>query len=418
MSWVFAFLVLAKSAAAFKEMSIAWRFGVGEVADAYVFSMAIILWFPALLQSLLTSVAVPVLLKVDSEAIDGRSDFFGEFSGLVICSGLLWTLVVALVALLDFVPGTLGSVAAQMLLHMALIGTIASITAGLAVRLLARERYGMNLIEGIPALVLIPIIALAATPSADLLSFGTIAGYLLSLVVALFYAASRGVLARPRIGLASKYWRAVFGGLGVMLVSQIVMSLTNIVDPWMAAGLEKGEVAALGYANRLIGLLLTLGGTLVASSIFPVLSAIAVREGHCKVFEHTKRWLFTAFLVGVVTLLIGWTSAPYLIAMLFERGEFSVVETVRVTEIFRAAILQLPFYMSGIILVQALAATGNYRWIAAGAIGIFIVKLAANIVLAPALGAAGIAFGTAIMYASSFLFLLFAMRRSARECIS
>ncbi|RKS90879.1 lipid II flippase MurJ [Sphingosinicella microcystinivorans] len=414
MSWLFVFLLIAKTLGALKEVIVAWRFGAGEIANAYVFAMAIVLWLPMLLQSVLTSVVVPVMMRAELGERGSKELFTREFSAFTALVGLFWTGGLLATARLGVFPDELGDFGRSMLEQLALVGALAAIGAGFAVRLLAKERYGMHLIESVPALVLIPFVALPAS-GVDTLVLGTVTGYCVFLGVAIFYARKHRAFALPRLGFRSEYWLPIRKGLGVMIISQVVMSLTNVIDPWMTAELAGGDVAALGYANRVVSLLVTFGGSMVASAIFPVLSDISAREGHGLVFKHAMLWARWSFLAGLGVAFVGWFSAPYAIAFLFERGAFRSDDTLLVSTIFQCGLLQVPAYMAGIILVQALASTGHYRWIAIGAILNVLVKLAANTVLASHYGAAGIALGTTIMYAISLIFLLIMSRRAFRS---
>ena len=414
MSWLFVFLLISKAVGALKEVVVAWHFGAGEIANAYVFAMAIVLWLPMLLQSVLTSVVVPVMMRTELGKRGSKELFTRELAAFTALVGMFWTGGLVAAAQLGVLPDELGYFGRSMLEQLAVVGTLAAIGAGLAVRLLAKERYGMHLIESIPALVLIPFVVLLAS-GVDTLLLGTVAGYCAFLGVAIFYARKHRVFALPRLGFRSDYWSPIRRGLGVMIFSQVVMSLTNVIDPWMTAELAGGDVAALGYANRVVSLLVTFGGSMVASAIFPVLSDLSAREGHARVFKHAMLWARWSFLAGLGVVFVGWFSAPHAIAFLFERGAFRSDDTQLVSAIFQCGLLQVPAYMAGIILVQALASTGHYRWIAIGAVLNVLVKLAANTVLAPHYGAAGIALGTTIMYSISLIFLFIMSRRAVRS---
>ena len=54
------FLVLGKAAGAFKEMAVAYRYGVSDAVDAYQFTLTMATWLPVTAVSVL-SVALPLI---------------------------------------------------------------------------------------------------------------------------------------------------------------------------------------------------------------------------------------------------------------------------------------------------------------------------------------------------------------------
>lgn len=117
------------------------------------------------------------------------------------------------------------------------------------------------------------------------------------------------------------------------------------------------------------------------------------------------------FLLGIVVLIVSWYLSTSIISIVFERGEFSATDTQNVSEIFRIALLQVPFYYSGLVLVQLLASHRQYNVIAFFAITNVIVKLIGNFVFPDIMGVPGIALSTCIMYVWSTICLFFATLR-------
>jgi peptidoglycan biosynthesis protein MviN/MurJ (putative lipid II flippase) len=87
--------------------------------------------------------------------------------------------------------------------------------------------------------------------------------------------------------------------------------------------------------------------------------------------------------------------------MLFERGAFTAQDTALVTDVFRWGVLQIPFYFTGLVLVQLLASQGRYTIIAVLAASNLAVKVLLNLSLSAWMGVAGIALATGVMYAWS-----------------
>ena len=87
--------------------------------------------------------------------------------------------------------------------------------------------------------------------------WGTLLGYIIQAVWLLALAnRADGVRARPRIGLESPYWTGIMAAAGVMLVGQVAMSFVGPIDQYTAANLGANANATIGYATRLLSLLL------------------------------------------------------------------------------------------------------------------------------------------------------------------
>ena len=87
-------------------------------------------------------------------------------------------------------------------------------------------------------------------------------------------------------------------------------------------------------------------------------------------------------------------------------------DTQAVAEVLRWGMVQLPFYFSGLVLLQLLASQGRYGTIALFAASNLVVKLVLNPALSVRMGIAGIALATALMYAWSASCLCYAALRS------
>ena len=206
-----------------------------------------------------------------------------------------------------------------------------------------------------------------------------------------------------------------WNGIGILSFGQLLMSLTNLVDQYMAAGLGEGTIATLGYSNRILALILGLGATAVARATLPVLSQ-AVAKGDLAFARHLAgRWSKLLLIAGAAAAVAGWWLSPLAVKLLFERGAFNAGNTAEVARVFRYGVIQLPFYFSAIVLVQLLAGAARHSLIAAGAVVNLVLKAAGNWIFGQWLGAAGIALATGMMYFGSGLFLWLATRNLGRS---
>jgi len=404
------FVLLGKLVGALKEMAIAYRYGVSGVVDAYVFSLTFVTWLPVLWQSVLSAVLVPTFVSLPERQ---KSLFLSELMGFhaIVGAALALVIAVGLPFLVPHVfPGSSEIVvfnATALTKGLAPVAMLSMLGGVLFTRLLAEERFISTLTESLPALaVLIAVLAWpsdgVAPVSSSPLLYGTLFGFGMYVGALWLLLGSGGISTPFRWTFRSVAWRSIWRSLGYMALGQLVISLTGPIDQVMAASLGEGAISTLSYANRVVALILGLGATAVGRSILPVLSKTI---SHPRSAWHVaKRWAQLLSLLGGCVALLGWWLAPWVINILFMRGAFSFADAEKVAEIFRYGMLQVPFYFSGIVIVQFLASYGKYKEMGAIAATATVTKILANLILMKWMGVSGIALATGIMYMSSFLF--------------
>lgn len=404
------FLLLGKAAGAVKEMAVAYRYGVSDVVDAYQFTMTLANWLPITILGALSVVLIPVLVRArDDTAALHR--FLGELHGWVILVGLVLAggIYVAWPWVLDVAGAGLDDdtrrMSRQLTLAFAPAALFTLMTGVSAARLRARERHINTLLDSVPAVVILVWVLLAVTPiDVGPLLWGTLVGYAIQSVWLLWLAArADGGVGRPRLGLSAGQWPDLMKAAGVMLIGQVAMSFVGPIDQYTAATLGANANATLGYAARLLSLLLGLGAASVGRAALPVLADVQRRGDMLRARRLALKWSVLMALGGALVTLVGWMLAPWLVSLLFERGAFTADDTVRVAGVMRWGLLQMPFYFGVLVLVQLLASQNRYRIMASIAVANFLLKAAMNHVLAPVMGVNGIMLATGLMYLLSYV---------------
>jgi peptidoglycan biosynthesis protein MviN/MurJ (putative lipid II flippase) len=181
----------------------------------------------------------------------------------------------------------------------------------------------------------------------------------------------------------------------------------------MAIKLGSGELSTFSYATRLLALLTGLGATAVGRAVLPVVSTMVANGKDLEATQCARLWAMRVFWAGVLASILSWMLADQIVTLVFKRGAFSSENAISVAEIFRAGLLQLPVYFTGVVLVQLLSSQARYRVIAMVAVGNLLVKLAGNLALVEIFGTAGLMYATALMYCTSATAFWFVTRRRA-----
>lgn len=403
--------IVAKLFVALREVAIAWRFGVSEVADAYQLSLTITTWLPLMLAGVMTVVLVPWFVRNRSA---DRSAFVGELNGSVLLLGailalLTWLAAPAAAKLLAGAPG-IARLTAQMAAQMAPIAFCVVAGSYLASRMQARERYAYSIAEAVPAIV-IALFVVAPGGGVGALVLGTLVGYAVQLLLlGTMTEKADAPLGGVRFRHRSAEWRSLYGSLLLMGAGQILITATIPIDQAFAARIGEGAVATLGYANRIVTLITGLATIVVGRALLPVLSEAIANDDHALGRRQVLQWSALLFGLGLAVAAIGWLLAPIGVRLLFERGAFDESATRAVAETLRYGLLQLAPFFGGIALVQWYAAASRFRAMLAITTSALVAKVVLNFLLAPAFAVPGIMLSTTAMYilTASLLYILMA----------
>lgn len=132
---------------------------------------------------------------------------------------------------------------------------------------------------------------------------------------------------RVRRGLEMPEVRATLRNAGPAILGRGVVQLSTYVDIFLASFLVGGSVATLGYAQQLYVLPVSLFGMAVAAAELPELSRQRGRALDLlqrRVVAGLRQIAYLVIPSAVGYILIG----NYLIAALFERGDFTAADTI------------------------------------------------------------------------------------------
>ncbi|HLU01402.1 MAG TPA: lipid II flippase MurJ [Advenella sp.] len=410
------FLLIGKMAGALKEMAVAHRYGVSEVVDAYQFTMTMANWLPITIVGAFSIVLIPVLVKTRYAPDSERVQFIRELQGWVLAIGvvtgvltwLLWPYV------LEYAGGNLSAAtrahSTELIWAFAPAALLTLLIGVSTSRLRSHERHVNTLLESVPALmILIWILITPGDVSVMPLLLGTLVGYAIQAVwlQILSRKADDGIWGVPSFTFKSHQWPLLLNAAGVMLIGQIAMSFVGPLDQIAAAKLGDNANATLGYAARLLSLIIGLGAASVGRAALPVLADVQSQGDAHRARNMALKWSALMLAGGIVAVAACWLLAPWIVMILFEKGAFTADDTIAVASVLRWGILQLPFYFGVLILVQLMASQNRYKLMAAIAVANFALKAVLNQILAPLMGAEGIMLATSCMYLLSYICYVF-----------
>jgi putative peptidoglycan lipid II flippase len=174
------------------------------------------------------------------------------------------------------------------------------------------------------------------------LAWSTLVGGALQFLVQL--PAARKVAGAIRLSLDFRWppVRLVLKNFGPVVLGAGVAQVSGFLDVFLASFLAHGAVASLYYAQRLYYLPLSLFGTSVAASSLPELS----REAESQALEALRRRLAGGFrtivFAALPSSLVLAVFGDLIVALLFQRGDFTVTSTWWVSGTLAAYAMGLP----------------------------------------------------------------------------
>ena len=404
--WAAAYLLFSKIIAAFKEVVVASRYGVSNVVDAYQLANTFMLWIPGTLGSALTVVLIPALISL-KENPNERQLFISELKGALIILGAIMSSLAML-----FLPVSLPRITSN--LSPAVENYTWVFCMGLIIpsilclqyffhssRLMSCRSQVGSLLEGIPsALILIFVLIWPVDAKTEPLLWGTLSGYVIQTIVFSKMANKvSGDVPRYKFSYKSPQWATTGGMVGMMILGQFMLSWITPIDIAAAASLGDGAVSTMGYAERALSLLLTLGAMATSRAILPVFSVIAAAKNYPRLKSVALSWGVILGGIGMVVAALGWVLAPWGIGVLYERGAFDFNDTKVVAEVFRWGLIRVPFYFAGMVFFQLLASQRLFGLVVLINLSCLPIKYLMNKVFMQNMSVAGINLATGIMYA-------------------
>lgn len=405
---------VAKGGAVLKDLVVAHVFGRSDALDAFLIAFLIPSFVLALVMSSLGSALIPVLVETrknrgaEAEQTLLSSVMFLSVSVLVLIAALLGFFAPFYLRILgsSFSPSKLlltRKVLYCLLLYLVFSGLATFVSGALS----AYKKFAL------PALVpvitpLLTITALLVAPkswSVFPLAIGVVVGGFLEAAILLRVLKTCGIRFRLRWNGLDADVRSVLRQYAPVLAGSVLMCSTTVIDQAMAAMLPSGSVAALSYANKIVGLIVAIGSTALATAALPYFSHM-VAEQDWEGCRHTlKRYtVFTLAASVPLTLLLMALSHP-LIRLVFQRGAFNALDTDLVSRVQMWYFIQIPFYMCGMLFVRFLSSIRRNDVLMYGSAISLALDISLNLILMRKMGIAGIALSTSLVYIVAFVIL-------------
>lgn len=404
---------LSKFASVGKELVVAWQFGTGDQLDSFVMALVVPAFVTTVVANSLSLAFIPTYIKV--RELEGDKAAQQLFSGILTRAiGLLVVTAIAIAvtaplylplmasgfsaAKLDLTTRLLWWISPSILLY-----GIVNVWGGV---MNAGEKFALAAVSPVMA-PLATVIMLIAFPGLGIYALvaGLICGSLSEMIVLGIGLLRQGINIRPQWLKYDANLDLVIKEYFPVIVGSFLMCSANLVDQSMAGMLSPGSVAALGYANRVIALPLSLITLALGTAVVPYFSQTIAKKDWRKI-SHTFNYYLRLIFITTIPLTIFFIIASKLIVqVLFERGSFTAEDTQLVSQIQILYALQIPFYIAAIFVVRLVNSLGINHILAWGSAINLVANIIGNYVFSNWIGVAGLALSTSCVYLISFVFL-------------
>lgn len=213
----------------------------------------------------------------------------------------------------------------------------------------------------------------------------------------------RGFKYKWKFNFRDKYLKKMMSFFIPVIAGFGVNEVNASIDNAIASTLPQGSIAELNYANDIISLFLGIFVAAIVTVIFPVLSESHNRKDMEDLKGGVKYGVNTILTFAIPISIILITMSAPIVKIFFERGAFNAESTFFTAQAL--SYLSIGFIALTFIPMITRAYYSIHDMKTPFFIGIlmFVINIFLDIVLAPTMGAAGIALGTSI---SSIVFAI------------
>ncbi len=180
------------------------------------------------------------------------------------------------------------------------------------------------------------------------------------------------------------------------IIGSSTAQISAFLDTMMASFLITGSISYLYYANRVFQLPLALFAIATATALFPTISKAIKNSDETKAYQNlSKAFWILSFTLGF-SLIGGVVFSEAIIWLLFERGEFSSIDTIESAKVLMAYMVGLlPFGLAKLFSLFLYASHKQGRAAIISSISL-VINLIFSLILMRYIGAMGLALASSI----------------------
>lgn len=248
------------------------------------------------------------------------------------------------------------------------------------------------------------------------LAVGVFSGSVLGFVYLFLLAWKRNLIKIGKLDFRNQGFVLMFKQLPAKVSSSLLSGLNPLIDQYFSAQLVIGSIASLSYGAKIPSFTIAIVGGALGTVLLPYFSHNAA-EDRIAAYKKLKKILRYAFIGGLAALLFLFFLSHPIISMLFERNAFTSSDTDIVSRVQQMYLLQVPFYVIGIIMVRYLTAINKNSFMVIASMVNVILNVILNTILIRRYGVYGLALATSLVSMVNTLLLYIYIRKISKAYV-
>ncbi|WP_421807479.1 murein biosynthesis integral membrane protein MurJ [Flagellimonas sp.] len=412
--------ILVKGVGFFKEILIADTYGVSELLDTYLIAALIPTFVQNVFLNSYSSVFIPNYV-LEKKLGQGIGTF--QSSSFVITIGIALVMMVITYLGIDvyleiLFPGhepryyELIKIQLWIILPCMLFWALSSLISGI---LRVENEYFYSSLNAVfvPASTIVLLFFFQETFQEKTLAIGMLIGSVISCVYLVILGFKKQIFEIGMPSFKGENLQVMIKQVPAKISSSLIHGLNPIVDQYYSAQLTVGALATLNYGTKITVVVIGLVTIPISNTLLPYFSEKAV-EGRNILYNNLHRVLGAGLgLMSMVTIVLILLS-KFIITIVFERGTFTSANTEEVYVIQQLYLIQLPFYVSAIVMNRYLNAINKNNFLVISSMVNLVMNIILNYVFLEWLGIKGIALATSAVYFVNALVIYLYIRKLNR----
>src|SRR5262249_24965451 len=157
-------------------------------------------------------------------------------------------------------------------------------------------------------------------------------------------------------------------------------------------------VSVLNYGNKVSAVIVGISAMAVSTAVLPQFSRMVAAKDWSGVRHTLKTYTRVLVIAAIPTTIAVILMSRILVSALFQRGAFTANDASAVAAVQSLYILQLPFYVAGMLFVRLISALKANHILMWRTLISFFINITMDYLLMKWLSVSGIALSTSIVY--------------------
>lgn len=228
------------------------------------------------------------------------------------------------------------------------------------------------------------------------LSIGMLIGSISQFLLLLFIAARKKIICLEKPSFKNGNVIMMIKQVPAKISSSLLSGVNPLVDQFFSAQLVIGSITALNYGIKITSFTIGIIGIAIGNVILPYFSKSFV-ENQKDTFIKLKLILRNLILGSLVLVFLIIIFSNPIISILFERDAFTSNDTLKVSKIQQMYALQIPAYISGLVMVRFLISINKNNFMVFTSFLSLILNIIINFILIKKMEVFGLALATSIV---------------------